>query len=56
MFFVDPLERIWRDWVFDFYGIKNFHRRMFRIMASSTDNQRKKWLDEVQKMFNKYFP
>lgn len=54
--FGDPLERIWKDCVFDFCGIKNFHRKMFRIIASSTLNQRKLWLEDVKKTINTYFP
>ena len=54
--FGDPLERIWKDCVFDFCGIKNFHRKMFRIIASSTPNQRKSWLDDVKETINTYFP
>ena len=54
--FGDPLERIWKDCVFDFCGIKNFHRKMFRIIASSTPNQRKSWLEDVKKAINTYFP
>jgi Putative NADPH-quinone reductase (modulator of drug activity B) len=54
--FGDPLERIWKDCVFDFCGIKNFHRQMFRIIASSTSNQRKLWLEDVKETINTYFP
>jgi putative NADPH-quinone reductase len=54
--FGDPLERIWKDCVFDFCGIKNFHRKMFRIIASSTPNQRKSWLDDVKETINTHFP
>lgn len=54
--FGDPLERIWKDCVFDFCGIENFHRKMFRIIASSTLNQRKLWLEDVKKTINTYFP
>lgn len=54
--FGDPLERIWKDCVFDFCGIKNFHRKMFSIIASSTPNERKLWLGEVKETINTYFP
>lgn len=54
--FGDPLERIWKDCVFDFCGVKNFHRRMFRVVASSTLKKREKWLDEVEDTLDKYFP
>lgn len=54
--FGDPLERIWRDCIFDFCGIENFHRRMFRVVVSSTLEERQKWLKEVQKTVDNYFP
>lgn len=54
--FGDPLERIWKDCVFDFCGIKDFHRKMFRIIASSTPNERKSWLDDVKETINTHFP
>jgi len=54
--FGDPLERIWRDCVFDFCGIKNFYRKMFRVIASSTLKEREEWLEEVKETVNTYFP
>jgi NAD(P)H dehydrogenase (quinone) len=54
--FGDPLERIWKDCVFDFCGLKNFYRRMFRVMVSSTLEERKMWLYEVKETVDKYFP
>lgn len=54
--FGDPLERIWRDCVFDFCGIKNFYRKMFRVVASSTQEEREAWLEEVKETVNNYFP
>jgi NAD(P)H dehydrogenase (quinone) len=56
LIFGDPLERIWKDCVFDFCGIKNFHRKMFRVVASSTPNERTSWLEEVRETVNQYFP
>lgn len=54
--FGDPLERIWGDCVFDFCGIKNFYRKIFRIIASSTLKEREEWLEEVKETVNHYFP
>lgn len=45
--FGDPLEAIWKDCIFDLCGVTNFKRKMFNIIVTSTDNQRKKWLKEV---------
>lgn len=54
--FGDPLERIWKDCVFDFCGIKNFNQKMFRTIASSTPKERELWLEDVKKTINTYFP
>ncbi|AXV40325.1 NAD(P)H-dependent oxidoreductase [Methanobacterium sp. BAmetb5] len=54
--FGDPLERIWKDCVFDFCGIKNYYRKMFRVVASSTFDERRQWLEEVEGTINCYFP
>ena len=54
--FGDPLERIWRDRVFDFCGIKNYYRKMFRVVASSTFDERRQWLEEVEGTISCYFP
>jgi NAD(P)H dehydrogenase (quinone) len=54
--FGDPLERIWKECIFDFCGIKTFYRKMFRVVASSTLEEREKWLNEVQDTSNMCFP
>ena len=54
--FGDPLQRIWKDCTFDFCGVKIFDRRMFCVVADSTIDERKMWLNEVSEMVKKYFP
>lgn len=54
--FGDPLQRIWKDCIFDFCGITTFDRKMLRIIADSTGQEREEWLNEVVDMVNKYFP
>lgn len=54
--FGDPLERIWRDCIFDFCGIKKLERRIFRVIAESTYEQRREWLGEVHKVISDEFP
>lgn len=54
--FGDPLQRIWRDCIFDFCGITTFDRKMFRIITGSTYQEREEWLNEVANTVNKYFP
>lgn len=54
--FGDPLQRLWRDCIFDFCGVTTFERKMFRIIADSSAEQRERWLEEVKGVINKYFP
>lgn len=53
--FKDPLETIWKNCIFDFCGVKQFDRRMFRIVVTSDKEQRQLWLNEVETLVNKYF-
>ena len=54
--FGDPLETIWRNCIFGLCGITNFHRRMFNVVITSTDDQRRDWLNDVEKDINTVFP
>ncbi len=54
--FGDPLERLWKDCICMFCGIPVVHRRMFSVMVTSTDGQRKAWLDEVWTLTCEVFP
>lgn len=53
--FGDPLELIWKKCIFDLCGVKNFHRRLFGVIVTSTLEQRKKWLDEVREIIERVF-
>ncbi|MGD9213022.1 MAG: NAD(P)H-dependent oxidoreductase [Desulfobacteraceae bacterium] len=46
--FGDPLEILWKNCIFDLCGVHNFHRRMFSVVVTSTDAQRKTWLNEAR--------
>jgi putative NADPH-quinone reductase len=54
--FGDPLETIWRNCIFGLCGVTDFHRRVFRVIVTSTVDQRKKWLDEVKTSIDTLFP
>ena len=54
--FKDPLEIIWKNCIFDFCGVKQFDRKMFRIIVTSTLQHRRNWLNEVKITIDKYFP
>jgi NAD(P)H dehydrogenase (quinone) len=54
--FGDPLETIWKICIFGLCGVTNFQRRMFNVIVTSTNAQRKKWLDSVRKDIDIFFP
>jgi putative NADPH-quinone reductase len=54
--FGDPLERIWKDGIVSFCGIPVCHRRMFGVVVTSSDEERKAWLAEVRDMTLGTFP
>jgi putative NADPH-quinone reductase len=47
--FGDPLERIWKDCLLRYCGIRKTIRRVFRIIATSSLGDREKWLSEVRR-------
>jgi len=53
--FNDPLETIWRNCIFRLCGIKTFFRKTFRIIVTSSDTERKQWLEEVGEIVDKNF-
>lgn len=54
--FGDPLELIWKKCIFELCGVSNFHREIFRVIVTSSVEERKSWLAEVGKTVNKIFP
>ncbi len=54
--FGDPLETIWRNCIFGLCGVPNFYRRTFSIVVTSTEAQRKEWLNEVRTSVDICFP
>jgi putative NADPH-quinone reductase len=54
--FGDPLERLWKDCIVSFCGVQTFRRRMFGVIVTSTEEQRKAWLAEVRRISRDTFP
>jgi NAD(P)H dehydrogenase (quinone) len=52
--FGDPLERLWRDCIFDLCGVKSSCRKVYRVIVTSTPEQREAWLDDVQAIVERY--
>ncbi len=53
--FGDPLERLWKDCIFDLCGVTEFHRRNFTVVVTSTEEERKGWLGEVEEIVGRVF-
>jgi putative NADPH-quinone reductase len=53
--FGDPLERLWKDCVFGLCGVKDVYRKMYRVIVTSTLEQRKAWLKDVQQIVQEHF-
>lgn len=53
--FGDPLQLLWKNYIFDLCGIPVFYRKMYRVIVTSTAAERRAWLDEVQVTISRYF-
>ena len=54
--FGDPLENLWKNCVFDLCGVKEFHRKNFTVVVTSTEEDRKSWLEETVALVENVFP
>ena len=54
--FGDPLETLWKNCVFGLCGVAAVERRMFRVVVTSTPDERQGWLAEVEEMVGRLFP
>jgi len=50
-----PLETIWKNCIFNFCGVTNFHRKTFRAIVNSTLEQRQLWLNETKNLIDQLF-
>jgi len=53
--FGDPLERIWRDCVLQYCGVPHVIRSLFGVVATSTADERERWLTEARSLAIKAF-
>jgi putative NADPH-quinone reductase len=54
--FGDPLETLWKNCVFGLCGVKIVQRRMFGVVVTSSDDERRGWLREVREIVDEWFP
>jgi len=55
-FFGDPLENIWKKCICEFCGITRYRRKVFGIIVTSSEEQRKRWLGEAAAAVEEFFP
>jgi putative NADPH-quinone reductase len=53
--FGDPLETLWKNCIFGLCGVRQIRRRMFGIIVTSTEEQRKSWLNEAREIIDQAF-
>lgn len=53
--FGDPLETLWKNCIFGLCGVKRFVRKKYRIIVSSTLQQRKTWLKDVEQTIMDFY-
>lgn len=54
--FGDPLENLWKTCIMELCGVKEFYRRNFTVVVTSTEEERKGWLGEVEEIVGRVFP
>ena len=54
--FGDPLDVLWRNCIFGLCGVRNLFRRTFAVVVTSSAEQRRAWLAEVERMVAECFP
>jgi NAD(P)H dehydrogenase (quinone) len=54
--FQDPLQTIWENCILKFCGVKNIYRKIFRIVVTSSHEQRTQWLKEADQTIDSHFP
>ncbi|MDD1739715.1 MAG: NAD(P)H-dependent oxidoreductase [Methanothrix sp.] len=54
--FGDPLQTLWKNCIFGLCGIGDFRRKSYGVVVTSTEEQRKAWLDDVRETVRQCFP
>jgi NAD(P)H dehydrogenase (quinone) len=51
--FGDPLERMWRDCILSYCGVRHVMRSLFGVVATSSEDERRLWLTEAAALADK---
>lgn len=52
----DPLETLWKNNMFISCGVKNFYRKTFGVVITSSLEERRQWLEEAADIIVRHFP
>lgn len=53
--FGDPLQLLWKHCIFDLCAVPEFYRKMYRVVVTSTLEERQVWLEDVKKIVKERF-
>jgi len=54
--FGDPLNTLWRNCIFGLCGVSDVRLETFRVVATSTPEQRREWLSRAERLVDRCFP
>ena len=54
--FGDPLQTLWKNCIFGLCGVKDFSRKSYGVVVTSTEAERRSWLDDVRQGVRECFP
>ena len=54
--FGDPLQTLWKNCIFGLCGVKDFSRKSYGVVVTSTEAERRAWLDDVRQRVRECFP
>ena len=54
--FGDPLQTLWKNCIFGLCGVEDFSRRSYGVVVTSTEAERRAWLDDVRQKVRECFP
>ena len=53
--FGDPLQTLWKNCIFGLCGVEDFHRKSYGVVVTSTEAERRSWLDDVRQRVRECF-
>ena len=54
--FGDPLQTLWKNCIFGLCGVQDFRRKTYSVIVTSTPEERKAWLQDVEDTVSRIFP